>query len=148
MPAWTLENPYKNPLDVINFNLPNEDTYQKITAAEQSTNKTSGGEFQWVQADTSLQWKFFRDIVRLLQKRGNKVLVLVGPFNENILAGESRDAYIKLKGEVESWLKQNNVAYFSPPSLPAELYNDASHPTAEGYKMLAEEFIKSKKSNR
>ena len=147
MPAWTLENPYKNPFDVIDFNLPNEDTYQKTSVAEQSTNKTSGGEFQWVQADTSLQWKFFRDTIRLLQKRGNKVLVLVGPFNENILAGESLDAYLKLKDEVELWLKQNNVAYFIPPSLPEELYNDASHPTAEGYKMLAQEVIKSKNPN-
>jgi hypothetical protein len=147
MPAWTIDNPYENPLDVVDFNLPDSDTYQRAEASEAPANETSGNGFEWVQADTSLQWKFFRNCIRLLQKRGNKVLVLVGPFNENMLAGESRDAYIKLKGEVESWLQQNNLAYFAPPALPAELYNDASHPTADGYKLLAEELIKSKNLN-
>ncbi len=142
MPAWTLDNPYRNPLAAIDFNLPDTDTYQKTEALETPASETSGGGFEWVQADTSLQWKFFRNCIRLLQKRGNNVFVLVGPFNENKLSGESKDEYMKLKGDVETWLKQNNIAYAAPPALPAELYNDASHPTAEGYKMLAEELIK------
>ncbi len=147
MPAWTLDNPYKNPLCSINSNFFNEDTYQKNENIDSSENKTSAGDFQWVQAETSLQWKFFRNSIRLLQKRKNKILVLIGPFNENMLSGESLDNYFILKSEIEKWFRQNNIAYFAPPSLPAELYNDASHPTADGYEMLAEELVKSKKLN-
>ena len=147
MPAWTLENPLKNPFNVVDFNLPEEDTYQKTESTEQPVNQTSGGGFEWIQADTSLQWRFFRDTIKLLQKRGNKVLVLIGPFNENMLAGENAENYFKLKNQIELWLQQNNIEYLALQTLPAELYNDASHPTAEGYKMLAEEIFENLKHN-
>lgn len=144
MPAWTIENPYKNPLCPIDVNLPAQDKYDD-TAKSEST--TSGENFQWVQSQTSLQWKFFRNSIELLRNRGNKILVLVGPFNEHMIDEQSMDNYLKLKSEIELWLKQNDIAYFVPPVLPAELYNDASHPTAEGYKMLADELLKSGKIN-
>ncbi|MBN2589291.1 MAG: hypothetical protein JXA96_05490 [Sedimentisphaerales bacterium] len=145
MPTWTMNNPYKNPLDNFSRNLPDEDTYQKIEESESSENKPAGGDFQWVQAETSLQWKFFRNTLEILQKRKNEILVLIGPFNEHMLSGESLDNYLKLKDEIEKWLKQNNISYYSPQTLPDEQYNDASHPTAEGYNTLAKELIESKK---
>ncbi len=140
MPAWTLENPYKNPLGTIDPNILEEKPRDTFV----SENKTSGGDFQWVQADTSLQWKFFRNTIKLLQERKNKILVLIGPFNENILSGESLDNYLKLKSDIVLWLEQNNISYFSPPALPAELYNDASHPTSQGYETLAKELLERK----
>ncbi len=140
MPAWTLENPYKNPLGAIDSKLLEEKPRDTVA----SENKTSSGDFQWVQADTSLQWKFFRNTIKLLQGRKNKIHVLIGPFNENMLSGESLDNYLKLKSEIEKWFDQNNISYFSPSALPAELYNDASHPTSQGYETLAKELLESK----
>jgi hypothetical protein len=147
MPAWTLENPLKNPFSVMDFKLPEADTYQKTESTEQPANKTSGGAFGWVQASTSLQWRFFRNTIKLLQKRRNKILVLIGPFNENMLAGQSAENYFKLKNQIELWLAQNNIEYIAPAALPVELYNDASHPTSQGYKMLAREILESAKIN-
>ncbi len=140
MPAWTVENPYKNPLSTIDSNILEEKPRDTFV----SDNKTSSGDFQWVQANTSLQWKFFRNTIKLLQERKNKILVLIGPFNENMLSGESLDNYLKLKSEIELWFDQNNISYFSPSALPAELYNDASHPTSQGYETLAKELLEIK----
>ena len=35
---------------------------------QQAMGKSSGGDFQWVQADTSLQWKFFRNTIEEIEK--------------------------------------------------------------------------------
>lgn len=153
MPAWTIDNPYKNPISAIKPLAAGgslEDSVQEsqITKPEsQDPNHKSGtgGEFQWVESKTSLQWKFFRNSVKLLRNRGNKVFVLIGPFNESAL-GAGRENYQKLKSDIELWLRQNNIACFAPAALPAELYNDASHPNAEGYKILAGELVKKLKS--
>jgi len=143
MPIWTMENPYKNPLDNFSHNIPEEDTFQETEESESSESKPSGGDFQWVEADTSFQWKFFRNTLKLLQKRQNKITVLIGPFNEHMLSGESLDNYLKLKDEIENWLEQNNISYFSAQTLPTDQYNDASHPTSEGYNSLAKELLDS-----
>ena len=145
MPTWTMNNPYKNPLENFSRNFANEDTYQKMEESVSSENNSTGGDFQWVSAETSLQWKFFRNTLELLQKRKNKILVLIGPFNEHMLSGENLIKYMELKDKVENWLEQNSISYFSPRTLPAEQYNDSSHPTAEGYKTLAKELIDSNK---
>jgi len=94
-------------------------------------------DLQWVALETSLQWRFFRSSVEILKARGNRVFVLVGPFNEHILQVQSIDTYRKMKSEIETWLKQNNVPYCAPEILPSELYRDASHPLSGGYALLA-----------
>lgn len=144
MPRWTMDNPDKNPLSALEPNLPENDYYRNTEETETSENRTSVGDFQWVQTETSLQWKFFRNTLKLLQQRDNKILVLIGPFNEHMLSGESLNTYLKLKSEIEKWFYQNSISYFSPSALPAELYNDASHPTSQGYETLAKELLERK----
>jgi len=141
MPQWTLENPYKNPFNALAVRLPDKDVYEKADITGQSDNKTRGNNFQWLHPEESLQWKFFQRSVRLLQERGNKIFVLVGPFNEHMLEGESRTDYINLKNKVELWLQQNDVDYFLPEPLPAEFYQDASHPISRGYEIIAEQLF-------
>jgi hypothetical protein len=139
IPAWSMDNPYKNPISNIDFKLPDSDPPDSNSV---SRTENSVAEFQWVQAQTSLQWKFFKNSVRLLQNRGNKILVIIGPFNENMLSGENLDNYLELKKETEQWFEKNNITYCAPAALSAGLYNDASHPTGEGYRILAEELLK------
>ena len=95
----------------------------------------------WVELESSLQWRFFRDSVKMLQARGNTVFVLVGPFNELMMDAGSLDVYRKMQGGIETWLRQNNVPYCMPQALPGRLYVDASHPVAEGYRILAEQLF-------
>jgi len=56
--------------------------------------------FEWVELDQSLQWAAFQRLVKLLQSRGKDVLVVVGPFNEHIMAEENHAAFRKLRDGV------------------------------------------------
>ncbi len=141
LPTWTLEHPYENPASAVTLELPasaNNSQNEHISWIEKGTAKS---DFQWVKLETSLQWNFFKRSVELLKERGNSVFVLVGPFNEHMLKGESIEIYRKMKSKIEVWLQQNNIAYYMPQTLPSELYIDASHPLNEGYAMLAKQLF-------
>ena len=137
LPAWTLEHPYENPLGAVAAGLPApaNDTIEKAGSWKQRGMGLQ--DFQWVDLDTSLQWQLFRRAVQLLKERGNTVFVLVGPFNEHMFKEDGTAAYRKMKEKIEAWLRQNKVSYCMPEVLPSELYHDASHPSAEGYALLA-----------
>ncbi len=137
VPAWTIENPYKNPLGAITFRLLASDDYEQPEDAVRPGRELGQTTLQWVELKTSLQWLFFRRSVELLRHRKNTVFVLVGPFNEHILDADSLDTYRNLKTEIEIWLKRNNVPYYMPEVLPARLYVDPSHPLGEGYTAIA-----------
>jgi len=145
IPTWTIEHPYENPLKAVTFNLPEvaKDEIQG-TRDERRQTRDEGrrdDSYQWVIPKTSFQWSCFQRTIQLLQKRGNRVFVLVGPFNEHILNGASLEAYQNLKDDIELRLATNNIDYYAPPALPAELYVDASHPTSEGYALLAQQLF-------
>jgi hypothetical protein len=154
--AWTLEedgsdpprwpNGYRNPFAQITLTVPAEpvpDPDRGPTSPRHKPWSTPGtaGEgstrFEWVELDQSLQWAGFQRLVRLLQSRDNDVLVLVGPFNEHIMAGENRPAFRRLRDGIADWLAKNHIACVVPEALPGALYADASHPLTEGYQLLA-----------
>lgn len=141
VPAWTIGHPYENPMKAVAAELPvaKEDN----PTDESSWNERGMGKrnFLWVELETSLQWNLFRRTVDLLKARNNTVFVLVGPFNEHMLKGESIDVYNKMKDGFEDWLRRNNIPYFMPEPLPSKLYSDASHPLAEGYALLAKQLF-------
>ena len=141
IPTWTLEHPFKNPAGAVTLELPNlvndkQDEY--VSWIEKGTTQK---DFPWVKLETSLQWKFFRKSVELLSERGNSVFVLIGPFNEHMLKGESIEIYRQMKSEIGLWLQQNNIPYYMAPALPSELYADASHPLDKGYAMIAKQLF-------
>jgi hypothetical protein len=151
--AWTLEedggtpsrypNAYKNPFAQITLSVPMEpaiDLERGATSPRHKPWSTTGEgstRFEWVELDQSLQWAAFQRLVKLLQSRDNDVLVLVGPFNENIMAEENRPVFRRLRGGIGDWLAKNQIAHFLPEALPSALYADASHPLTEGYQLLA-----------
>lgn len=139
LPGWTIEHPYDNPLRAIFFTLTasdDRDYAEDISWAEKGIPKQ---DMPFVRLDTSLQWKFFRRSIEILRARGNRIFVLVGPFNEHILTRQSSDTYQKMRNEIEIWLQQQNLAYYIPPPLPSKFYCDASHPLSDGYALLAKE---------
>ena len=143
-PTWTLEHPYRNPLKAVTLELPDSENGDLQRSPQSGLDERvswiekglTTKDIQWVELETSLQWRFFKDSVKLLKSRANNVFVLVGPFNEHMLKPESKDTYRKIKSEIEGWLRQNNVPYCVPEVLPSELYCDASHPLSEGYALL------------
>ncbi len=149
---WTLEddggdpprypNSYKDPLAQITFRVPSapqEDPQRGPKSPRHKPWSQNGGatQFDWVSLDTSLQWGAFQRIVRTLRERGDDVFVILGPFNEHIIAEESRAPYRKLRDAVTAWLNENKVPHLIPEVLPSLLYADASHPLTDGYALLA-----------
>lgn len=151
---WTLDpgdsdppsypNVYKNPLSPISLTVPSAPAVdpQRGPASPRhkpwSANGSGPSQFEWVTPESSLQWAAFQRLVRLLQHRGNQVLVVLGPFNENMIAPESKPGYQKLHQAIIAWLEQNHVPHLAPDVLPSSLYADASHPLTDGYALLAQ----------
>ena len=71
--------------------------------------------------DASLQWRAFQRVIGRLRERGNDVLVVLGPFNEHIMAEDNRPAYRKIRDGITAWSKQNKVPTVVPELLPSEL---------------------------
>jgi len=151
--SWTLEedgstppnrpNAYKNPLSQITMAVPSAPATEPQRGPDSPRHKpwSAGGNhpsrFEWVTPQSSLQWAAFQRLVMLLRERGNEVLVVLGPFNEHMIAPESQAGYRKLHEAAVAWLTLNQVRHVTPEVLPSELYADASHPLTEGYALLA-----------
>jgi len=99
--------------------------------------------FDWVNLESSLQWHAFQRSTAALRSRGNDVLVVLGPFNEHLMAEENRPAYRKIRDGVTAWLAQNQIPHVVPETLPSRLYADASHPLTQGYELLAKQIYES-----
>ena len=152
--SWTLDedggspprypNSYRNPLAQITLTVPSAPVDDPERGPNSPRHKAWSAEgqgptrFEWIHLDASLQWRAFQRLVQELSARGNSVFVVVGPFNEHLLAEDNRAACRKLRDGIGEWLKQNQIPNAIPESLPSELYADASHPLTQGYQMLAE----------
>ena len=138
---WSLEHPDENPFT----NFPPAAPTPSATLRHRPVSWTEQGipmqEFPWVDLDGSLQWQAFCRTIELLEQRGNRVFVIVGPFNEHLLSAESRQSYRRLKSGVKEWLQAQGAAHFVPEALPSEEYADASHPLSSGYERLAEQLL-------
>ena len=153
IPKWTLEeedgdpprypNVYRNPFSQITLAVPSEpqDDPQRGPQSPRHrpwfTNATGTTRFDWVALDKSLQWHAFQRVIEILRERGNDVLVVLGPFNEHIMAGENRPAYRTIHDDIVAWLSTNQIPHIVPDPLPSTLYADASHPLTQGYQLLA-----------
>lgn len=143
VPTWTIEHPYKNPIRAITLELPSPEELPSPKPVAEPWAEKRMAKFSpaWVGLETSFQWRSFRRTVKILKRRGNRVFVLVGPFNEHMLKEESLEIYKKMKDEVETWLRENKVPHYVPSALPSECFADASHPLSEGYAMLAKQLF-------
>ncbi len=153
IPKWTLDeeggdpprypNVYRNPFSQITLAVPSEPQNDPERGPQSprhkpwSTNLIGTTQFEWVTLDKSLQWHAFQRVIETLRERGNDVLVVLGPFNEHIMAEENRPAYRRIHKDIVAWLSTNQLPHVVPEPLPATLYADASHPLTEGYQLVA-----------
>jgi hypothetical protein len=143
LPSWTLKQPYTNPAGRITLRSPELEDKSASEPVPWTQKDTRLQSFSWVAPGNSLQWRFFKRSLERLQRRGDDVFVLVGPFNEHLLTDESKTAYGSLRTQILSWLDENAIQNFAPGPLPSETYADASHPLKEGYAILARELLES-----
>ena len=153
IPQWTLiddgneppnyPNAWRNPLAPLKTGIPTEPANdpQRGPASPRHKAWNAGGaeptRFEWVDLDSSLQWHAFQRVVQLLRARGNDVMVIVGPFNEHMIALDQRATYRAMQVQVVNWLSANQCKVIAPEVLPSDLYADASHPLTQGYALLA-----------
>lgn len=141
VPAWTVEHPYALPSMKAFPDLPDD---KNAAEAKPWTAKKAVKpvDFPFVPLDQSNQWRYFQKLVELLQARGNRVYVLVGPYNEHMIKGDAVDVYQKqIKPGIEAWLKEKKLPYLIPEALPTDLYADSSHPMLNGYGLIADKLV-------
>ncbi len=162
IPQWTLEdlqptleekpsypsrypNCWRNPLSEITLVVPGEreDDPQRGPDSPRHTawnaSRAKPGHFDWVPLDRSLQWQAFQRVIGLLTTRGNEPLVILGPFNEWMVAEDQRSVFRALRDGIAGWLEANHIPHVVPETLASNLYADASHPLTEGYEKLAQQ---------
>jgi hypothetical protein len=139
IPTWALDHPYENPFLAVTKGLPPSDDTLRHDPISWTKRGIQKEDFPWVDPATSIQWHAFQHAVEILEQRGNRVFVLVGPFNEHMLTQESLQRYQVIKKAIEAWLVEKKLPYSAPRPLPGEDYADASHPLSAGYAQLARE---------
>ena len=141
--SWSIEHPYACPADAVTFDLPPPD--EPPTPAPDARPWTEKGIRPfgpaWVPLEESFQWASFRRAVEVLRRRGCRVFVLIGPFNEHMLEEESLGTYKRMTADAEAWLEANGIPHAAPAALPSHLYADASHPLSQGYRLLAKQLL-------
>ena len=139
--TWTLRHPYACPLKPLTRGLPDSVGVPEPAGETWVQKGAKKQDVTWVRFDTSLQWKFFRRALDLLQNQGNRVFVLVGPFNEHMLNEADAADYEAIKTQAADWLVKNNIPFSLLRPLPPEHYVDASHPLGEGYALWARRLL-------
>ena len=142
LPAWTMGNPYRNPLSAVTFRLPKPDDRPEGEPVPWFRSGVERQDFPWVPLDRSYQWARFRETLEVLRARHNTVFVVLGPMNIHLMTDGSSRRYAQTKAGMEAWLKAQGVPYCAPPPLPSGLYADASHPLKAGYAMLANQLFR------
>jgi hypothetical protein len=142
--AWSLDHPYEGPLRAISSTLPpSEDSHPlRLTAWDATPGLEANG--TWGDPDTHPQWKAFERLISLLELRGNRVLVLVGPMNEHMMVPATRSAYQSLKTALEFKLTERGVEHYIVPLLRSGHYSDICHPLAAGYEELARDLLRAR----
>jgi len=140
LPHWTIEHPYANPVQ----SRPEDPRAEepRSPAVPWTRRGIEPQDWEWIDLGGSLQWRAWRETAERLRARGNRVFVVVGPFNEHLLTAPSRERYRRMQSEVEAWLKSRDFSYSAPPVLPTDEYGDASHPLSAGYARLAEQLAR------
>ncbi len=148
--SWTLEddggsppnypNAWKDPLSQIKMAVPAapQDDPDRGPASPRHKPWSGTARFDWVDLGDSLQWGAFQRMVEVLQARDNRILVVLGPFNEHMIAEENRPAFRKVRDGIAAWLATRGICHVVPETLPSQLYADASHPLTDGYRLLAQ----------
>jgi len=136
---WTLDNPRKN---IAGFFSREDDVFKIPDGMEPG--KMQEQNIEWTTAEKSLQWRFMIDTLGTLKNNGNRVAALVTPFNTYMMTDESRKKYFAILAEMERILRANGIIPVIPTPLEKKYFADASHPTADGYRLIAEDIMKNR----
>ena len=137
---WMTAHPYRCPAAAVPWKIdtdPGHDGEEPDVTSAWPARGMKPQNWRWVPLQRSRQWAAFKDLLTLLKDRGNRVFVIVGPFNPHMLKPESLGRYRSLQKAIAGWLDRCHPDYYMAPDLPAGEYGDSSHPLAAGYQRAA-----------
>jgi hypothetical protein len=143
LPTWTISHPNGNPAGAVTLKPPSPDEPSAPKPDLRRWTLKNIGQFDppWVDLDDSFQWRYFLHTIKILTDRGNRVFVVIGPFNEHMLAKNARTNYAKMIAKAETRLGQHSIPHYAPAPPPSETYADASHPLGAGYARMAQDLL-------
>ncbi|HEX7898430.1 MAG TPA: hypothetical protein VF950_11765 [Planctomycetota bacterium] len=141
VPSWTTKNPAENPARRVTLKVPPPSDTLLHSPISWVENGGRAVDFPWMALEESFQFTQFLRALDILRSRDNRVVVVVGPFNEHMCKPESLARYATLRDAIAAKLRGMNVPAFVPAALPTETYGDASHPLSKGYEILARQLL-------
>jgi len=136
---WTIDNPGER---IINYFSHIENEFKAPNGID--PDKMQEQNIEWVSTEKSLQWRFMIETLLSLKKNGNKVAALITPFNTYMMTESSRKQYYSILAEMERVLRENGITPVIPSTPEKKYFADSSHPTAAGYKLIAENIMKNR----
>lgn len=136
---WTMENPEKSAMEYFSRK---EDDFKAPVGI--NPDRMQEQNIEWITPDKSLQWRFMIDTLALLKNNGNNVAAVITPFNTYMMTENSRKRYFSILSEMEWQLREKGIVPVVPLILPKKYFADSSHPTAGGYRIIAEDIMKNR----
>ncbi len=142
---WSIQHPRQSPCSAMDLALPASANQPRSRPMSWSARGIPANqELQWVTADRSLQWAYFKKTIGLLQHRGNTVFVLIGPFNTYLLREDQVPRYRGLVEDMVRWFEAESDLPFHVAAVPPSAdFADASHPLDRGYRFVADDLARS-----
>ena len=139
---WIVKHPYRNPLTAITFKS------GPVLAKAQGSGQSWEERYQekldryYLSASESLQLKYFKKTIKLMQSKNNKLFVLL-LYHPYILTPESLERFYNFRKEIRLWLDKEGISYFDVDQhIPSKYYADeCSHFLKEGHIILAKLFF-------
>lgn len=139
--AWSLDHPYESPLRAITSPLPpSEDSHHQVLTPWNATSSTRQYS-RWSVLDGDPQWGSFLRILNLMERRNNRVLVVLGPMNEHMMDAPTLRIYGRLRTKMVEQLQARGTRVFVPTLLPSGHFADICHPLGIGYAEIAKEML-------
>lgn len=136
--GWMMDNPYSNPFAAITFQAAPvmAESQGEGISWEEKKMKLSNDSF--LNPSESVQWGFFTDAIKRLQKKNSKVFVMIGPFNQFMFTPESRGRLFTMVNEIKKDLDKMGVPYFDTfrIGLESKMFGDSCHLLKEGHMLI------------
>ena len=142
--AWLLDHPHRLPTSAITFTAaPMMKEKQSLGTPWSSREGAEIRDDPFLQVEESLQWEFYLKALRTLGKKGNRVFILLGPYNSYCLTEASRGRLFAMMDEVKRKLDELGYLYFDSTRdlLPSAEFGDQCHLLRNGHSLLARALV-------
>jgi len=140
---WIIDNYDANPLARLSLNVQACERLKTNSGRSWREKGIPPQQWNWVAPEHSRQFQAFLRTIKALRQNGNEICVMVGPINPHMLDETSLVQWRALQQQLAGYFEKLGIECILAEDLPSEMYADASHPLAEGYRLLAVQIMQS-----